>query len=134
MKVDLEHLPLDDPAVYDLLCAADTVGVFQVESRAQMQTLPRLQPREFADIVVSISIIRPGPIQGNMVHPYMRRRQGLEEVTYLDPRLEPILAETLGVVLYQEQVIRIAPAIAGFKPGEADLFRRAMSSHRSRGE
>ena len=133
-RLDLERLSLDDPAVYDLLCAADTIGVFQVESRAQMQTLPRLRPREFADIIVSISIIRPGPILGNMVHPYMRRRQGLEEVTYLHPKLAPILAETLGVVLFQEQVIRIATAIAGFRPGEADLFRRAMSSHRSRGE
>ncbi len=134
LRLDLERLPLDDPLVYDELCEADTIGVFQVESRAQAQTLPRLQPRRFEDIIVAISIIRPGPIQGNMVHPYMRRRQGLEEVTYLHPKLEPILGETLGVVLFQEQVIKIATAIAGFRPGEADLFRRAMSSHRSRAE
>lgn len=134
VKLDLERLPLDDPKIYDTLCEADTIGLFQVESRAQAQTLPRLQPRAFEDIIISISIIRPGPIQGGMVHPFMRRRQGLEEVTYLHPSLEPILKETLGVVLYQEQVIRIVTAVAGFKPGEADVFRRAMSSHRSRGE
>ncbi len=134
IKLDLEHISLDDEAVYESLCAADTIGVFQVESRAQMQTLPRLQPRCFEDIIVSISIIRPGPLQGGMVHHYMKRRRGTEEVTYLHPLLVPILAETLGVVLYQEQVIRIVTAVAGFKPGEADMFRRAMGSHRSRAQ
>lgn len=132
-RLDLERVPLDDPGVYAMLSDGDTIGAFQVESRAQGQTLPRLQPRTFEDIIITISIIRPGPIQGQMVHPFMRRRQGLEEVTYLHPKLEPILAETLGVVLYQEQVIRIVTAVAGFSAGEADVFRRAMSSHRSRG-
>ena len=119
--------------MYEMLSEGDTIGAFQVESRAQGQTLPRLQPRTFEDIIVAISIIRPGPIQGQMVHPYMRRRQGLEKVEYLHPKLEPILAETLGVVLFQEQIIRIVTAVAGFSAGEADVFRRAMSSHRSRG-
>jgi error-prone DNA polymerase len=133
IRPDLDQLTPDDPAVYRLLQAADSIGVFQVESRAQSQTLPKMQPRCFDDLVAEISIIRPGPIQGQMVHPFLRRRQGLEPVEYLHPLLEPILAETLGVVLYQEQVIKIAIAVAGFAPGEADLFRWAMSGHRSRG-
>jgi error-prone DNA polymerase len=132
LELDLESSPLDDPAVYDMLCRADTIGTFQVESRAQAQTLPKMQPRKFEDIVIEVAIIRPGPIQGNMVHPFLRRRQGLEEVEYLHPRLEPILEETMGVVVFQEQVIRIAMAIAGFSPGEADQLRRAMSRSRSR--
>ena len=131
IELDLESIPLDDPAVFDMLCKADTIGAFQVESRAQAQTLPRMRPRRFEDIVVEIALIRPGPIQGNMVHPYLRRRQGLERVEYLHPKLKPILEETLGVVVFQEQVIRIAMAIAGFSPGEADHLRRAMSRHRS---
>jgi len=134
IKLDLESIPLDDPAVFDMLCKADTIGAFQVESRAQAQTLPRMRPRRFEDIVVEIAIIRPGPIQGNMVHPYLRRRQGLERVEYLHPKLKPILEETLGVVVFQEQVIRIAMTIAGFSPGEADHLRRAMSRHRSQFE
>ena len=117
-----------------MLCEPDNIGVFQVESRAQSQTLPKMRPRSIEDLIVEISIIRPGPLQGNMVHPYLRRRQGLEEVTYLHPSLEPVLAETLGVVLFQEQVIRVAMAVAGFTPGEADLFRRAMNRHRSSAE
>jgi error-prone DNA polymerase len=129
--MDLDRLSLDDPAVYDMLCEPDNIGVFQVESRAQSQTLPKMRPRSIEDLIVEISIIRPGPIQGNMVHPYLRRRQGLEEVVYLHPSLEPILGETLGVVLFQEQVIRVAVAVAGFTPGEADMFRRAMNRHRS---
>ncbi|HEX2172912.1 MAG TPA: hypothetical protein VHL09_10765, partial [Dehalococcoidia bacterium] len=132
MTIDIDSIPLDDPEVYRLLQAADSIGVFQVESRAQSQTLPKMQPRCFDDLVAEISIIRPGPIQGQMVHPFLRRRQGLEPVEYPHPLLEPILKETLGVVLYQEQVIKIAIAVAGFAPGEADLFRRAMSGHRSR--
>ncbi|MGE5617956.1 MAG: DNA polymerase III subunit alpha [Sphingomonadaceae bacterium] len=128
---NLDRIPLDDPAVYDMLCEPDNIGVFQVESRAQSQTLPKMQPRSIEDLIVEISIIRPGPIQGNMVHPYLRRRAGIEKVTYLHPSLEPILRETLGVVLFQEQVIRVAVAVAGFTPGEADLFRRAMNRHRS---
>ncbi|MCL4370661.1 MAG: hypothetical protein M1380_07105, partial [Chloroflexi bacterium] len=131
MEPDLDRVSLDDPAVYDMLCEPDNIGVFQVESRAQSQTLPKMRPRSIEDLIVEISIIRPGPLQGNMVHPYLRRRQGLEEVTYLHPSLEPILGETLGVVLFQEQVIRVAVAVAGFTPGEADMFRRAMNRHRS---
>jgi error-prone DNA polymerase len=134
IELDLENNPLDDPAVFDMLCRADTIGAFQVESRAQAQTLPRMRPRQFEDIVVEIALIRPGPIQGNMVHPFLCRRQGLEKVKYLHPKLKPILEETLGVVVFQEQVIRIAMAIAGFSPGEADGLRRAMSRHRSASE
>ena len=134
IELDLESVALDDPAVFDMLCRADTIGTFQVESRAQAQTLPKMRPRKFEDIVVEIAIIRPGPIQGNMVHPFLRRRQGLERVEYLHPKLKPILEETLGVVVFQEQVIRIAMAIAGFSPGEADRLRRAMSRSRSRFE
>jgi len=129
---DLDRLPLDDPAVYRLLQRADTVGCFQVESRAQMQMLPRLRPTRFEDLIVEVALVRPGPIQGNMVHPYLKRRRGEEPVRYLHPALEPILAETLGVMVFQEQVIRVAQAIAGFAPGEADQLRRAMSRSRSR--
>ena len=131
LKLDLDALPLDDPAVYKLLAEGDTIGCFQVESRAQSSMLPRLRPRCFADLVIEVSIVRPGPIQGGMVHPYLRRRNGQEPVTYLDARLEPILRETLGVIIFQEQVIRVAVALAGFTPGEADLLRRAMSRSRS---
>jgi error-prone DNA polymerase len=134
VEVDLDRISLDDPAVYDMLCEPDNIGVFQVESRAQSQTLPKMRPRSIEDLIVEISIIRPGPIQGNMVHPYLRRRQGLEKVTYLHPSLEPVLEETLGVVLFQEQVIRVAVAVAGFTPGEADMLRRAMNRHRSGAE
>ncbi|MFN8475548.1 MAG: error-prone DNA polymerase [Anaerolineae bacterium] len=128
---DLAHLPLDDPRIYAMLCAGDTVGAFQVESRAQISMLPRLKPQCFDDIVVAVSIVRPGPIQGGMVHPYLRRRAGLEPVAYAHSSLEPILHETLGVILFQEQVLRVAMAIAGFTGGEADALRRAMSRHRS---
>lgn len=127
----LARLTLDDPAVYAALSAGDTLGAFQVESRAQTQMLPRLQPRCFEDIVIEVAIVRPGPIQGNMVHPYLRRRQGLEAATYLHPSLEPVLGETLGVILFQEQVLRVAMTIAGFSGGEADQFRRALSRSRS---
>ena len=123
--LDLDALPLDDPAVYRLLAAGDTIGCFQVESRAQAAMLPRLKPQRFEDLIIEVAIVRPGPIQGGMVHPYLRRRQGLEPVTYLHPSLEPVLAETLGVVIFQEQVLRVAMALAGFTPGEADLLRRA---------
>ncbi len=132
IKLDLERIPQDDPKVYDMICSADTLGVFQVESRAQMQALPKTRPRSVEDLTVEVAIIRPGPLQGNMVHPYIRRRQGKEEVSYPLPRLKPILEETLGVVLFQEQVIRVAIAVAGFTPGEADSLRRAMSRKRSR--
>ncbi|MGZ6270192.1 MAG: helix-hairpin-helix domain-containing protein, partial [Candidatus Limnocylindrales bacterium] len=129
--VDLDRLPEEIPEVFAMLQAADTVGVFQVESRAQMQTLPKSRPSSLDDLVVEVAIIRPGPIQGNAVHPYLRRRQGKEPVTYLHPSLEPILRETLGVVLYQEQVMQIAISVAGFSPAESDGFRRAMGTWRS---
>jgi error-prone DNA polymerase len=131
VSLDLDALPLDDPAVYRLLAEGEAIGCFQVESRAQAQMLPRLQPRCFEDLIIEVSIVRPGPIQGGMVHPYLRRRRGQEPVTYLHPTLEPILKETLGVILFQEQVIRVAVALAGFTPGEADRLRRAMSRSRS---
>ncbi len=125
-RPDLDSLTFDDPAIYDLICAGDTVGCFQVESRAQAQMLPRMQPRNFADLVVAISLIRPGPVQGDMVHPYLRRRLREEEVVYPHPRLEGILAETLGVILFQEQVLKVAEALAGFTPGQGELLRRAL--------
>jgi error-prone DNA polymerase len=130
-ELDLAQLPPDDPAVYDMICAADTVGVFQIESRAQMNTLPRVKPRCFYDLVIEVALIRPGPIQGDMVHPYLRRRNGEEPVTYLDPRLEPVLARTLGVPLFQEQGMKVAVVLAGFTPAQADKLRRAMGFKRS---
>ncbi|HET6794170.1 MAG TPA: error-prone DNA polymerase [Acidimicrobiales bacterium] len=130
VEVDLAHLPQED-AVYDMLCRADTVGVFQVESRAQMATLPRLKPRTFYDLVVEVALIRPGPIQGGSVHPYLRRRNGTEEITYLHPILEPCLRKTLGVPLFQEQLMQMAIDVAGFSPAEADRLRQAMGSKRS---
>lgn len=131
IEVDLAHLPPDDPVVYDLLQRADTVGLFQVESRAQMATLPRLKPRHFYDLVVEVAIIRPGPIVGEMVHPYLARRAGQQPVSYPHPCLEPILERTLGVPLFQEQVLRMAMAAAGFTGGEAEELRRAMTAKRS---
>ncbi|WP_260459318.1 DNA polymerase III subunit alpha, partial [Actinotalea ferrariae] len=131
VRLSLHSLPQEDPAVYDLLCAADTVGVFQVESRAQMATLPRLQPRCFYDIVIEVALIRPGPIQGGSVHPYINRVRGREEVTYLHPLLEKSLAKTKGVPLFQEQLMQMAIDVAGFSGAEADRLRRAMGSKRS---
>jgi error-prone DNA polymerase len=130
-EVDLAHLPQDDPAVYAALQKADTIGMFQVESRAQMSCLPRLGPQKFYDIVVQVAIIRPGPIVGNMVHPYLRRRQGREPVVYAHPALEPVLKRTLGVPLFQEQLLRMAMICAGFSGGEAEELRRAMGFKRS---
>jgi error-prone DNA polymerase len=130
-KVDLAHLPQDDPAVYDALQKADTIGLFQVESRAQMSCLPRLRPQKFYDIVVQVAIIRPGPIVGNMVHPYLNRRLGREKPTCLHPSLEPVLKRTLGVPLFQEQLLRIAMICANFTGGEAEDLRRAMGFKRS---
>jgi error-prone DNA polymerase len=132
VRPDLDALPLDDSRVYDMICAPDTIGLFQIESRAQQQSLYQSQPREFGDLIVQVAIIRPGPIQGDAVHPYLRRRQGLEPVTYMHPSLEPILAETKGVIIFQEQILRIVMEIAGYSAGEADRFRRAMNRHRSR--
>ena len=130
VEVDLATLPQEDE-VYDMLCGADSVGVFQVESRAQMATLPRLKPRRFYDLVVEVALIRPGPIQGGSVHPYIRRRNGAEPVTYLHPLLENSLAKTLGVPLFQEQLMQMAVDVAGFTAAEADQLRQAMGSKRS---
>ena len=131
-EVDLAHLPPDDPAVYQLLQAADTIGLFQVESRAQMATLPRLRPRRFYDLVVQIAIIRPGPIIGQMVHPYLARRAGRQPIVYPHPSLEPILERTLGVPLFQEQLLRMGMVAAGLTGGEAEELRRAFGFRRSR--
>ncbi len=129
--VDLAHLPPDDPAVYRMLQEADTIGIFQVESRAQMATLPRLRPKTFYDIVVEVAIIRPGPIVGQMVHPYLKRRQGIEPVVYPHPSLESTLKRTLGVPLFQEQLLKMAMIAAGFTGGEAEELRRAFGFKRS---
>ncbi|WP_020525176.1 error-prone DNA polymerase [Catelliglobosispora koreensis] len=130
-QLDLGRMRTDDPEVYEMLCQADTVGVFQVESRAQMATLPRLRPREFYDIVVEVALIRPGPIQGGAVHPYINRRNGKEDVTYAHPLMRNALEKTLGVVLFQEQVMQLAIDVAGFTAEESDKLRRAMGSKRS---
>jgi len=132
ITIDPARLSYADPKIYDLLCSADTVGVFQVESRAQMNTLPRHRPRTFYDLVVEVALIRPGPIQGGMVHPYLRRRNGEEPVTYIHPALAPILERTLGIPLFQEQGMQVAVAAAGFTATQADLLRRAMGHKRSR--
>jgi error-prone DNA polymerase len=129
--VDLAKLPKDDPDTYDMLCRADTIGVFQVESRAQMATLPRMKPRNFYDLVIEVAIIRPGPIQGHLMHPYLARREGTEEITYLDSRLIPVLERTLGIPLFQEQMLKIAMVMADFSGDEAEELRRALSYHRS---
>ncbi len=129
--LDCAKLPPDDPKVYAMLRAADTVGVFQVESRAQMATLPRMKPERFYDLVVEVAIIRPGPIVGKMLNPYLERRNGRARVTYPHPSLEPILKRTLGIPLFQEQLIRMAMVAAGFPGGQADELRRAMGFKRS---
>ncbi|MEG0226567.1 MAG: error-prone DNA polymerase [Comamonas sp.] len=129
----MQDIPAEDPKTYDMICRADTIGVFQIESRAQMSMLPRLQPREFYDLVVEVAIVRPGPIQGGMVHPYLRRRQGLEPVTYPNDDLKAALGRTMGVPVFQEQVMQIAMIAAGFTPGEADGLRRAMAAWKRKG-
>ena len=129
----LATIPKDDPETYAMICKADTVGVFQIESRAQMSMLPRLKPREYYDLVIEVSIVRPGPIAGGMVHPYLRRRNGEEAVTYPHPSLEPVLRKTLGVPLFQEQVMRLAVVAADYTPGEADQLRRDMAAWRRSG-
>ena len=129
--LDLAHIPKDDPATFEMMQKADTIGVFQIESRAQMATLPRMKPKCFYDVVIEVAIIRPGPIQGDMVHPYLARRAGREPVTYFDPRLEPVLGRTLGVPLFQEQMLKIAMVMADFSGDEAEELRRALSFHRS---
>ncbi len=129
--VDLAALDKNDGPTYDTLCRADTIGLFQVESRAQMATLPRMQPRKFYDLVIEVAIIRPGPIQGHLMHPYLARREGTEKITYLDPKLKPVLERTLGVPLFQEQMLKIAMVMADFSGKEAEELRRALSFHRS---
>ncbi|MBL6752592.1 MAG: error-prone DNA polymerase, partial [Nevskia sp.] len=129
----LADIPPEDKATYDMICRADTIGVFQIESRAQMSMLPRLQPRSFFDLVIEVAIVRPGPIQGDMVHPYLRRRSGKESVTYPSAELEAVLGPTLGVPLFQEQVMNIAIVAAGFTPGEADQVRRSMAAWSRKG-
>ncbi|MCH1884424.1 error-prone DNA polymerase [Agrococcus sp. ARC_14] len=128
----LATIPLEEPGVYDMLCEGDAVGVFQVESRAQLATLPRLKPRSFYDLVIEIALIRPGPIQGDAVHPYLRRRSGQEPITYAHPLLEPVLERTLGIPLFQEQLMQMSVAVGGFDAGEADQLRRAIGSKRSK--
>ena len=130
-EVDLAHLPPDDPATYEMICRADTVGVFQIESRAQMASLPRHKPYKFYDLVIQIAIIRPGPIVGGIAHPFFERRVGREEVSYPHPLLEPILRRTLGVPIFQEQILKVAMVAAGFSGGEAEDLRRAMGFKRS---
>ena len=129
-KLTLATIPAEDPAVYRMLQRANSLGVFQIESRAQMTMLPRLKPENFYDLVVEVAIVRPGPIQGDMVHPYLRRRQGLEPVSYPSEELKAVLGKTLGVPLFQEQAMKIAIVAGGFTPAEADKLRRAMATFR----
>jgi error-prone DNA polymerase len=130
---EMQDIPADDPATYDMICAADTVGVFQIESRAQMSMLPRMLPRRFYDLVIEVAVVRPGPIQGGMVHPYLRRRQGIEPVHYPSEEMKLALERTLGVPIFQEQVMQVAILGAGFTPGEADQLRRAMAAWKRKG-
>src|SRR5882724_10638942 len=132
-ELELASVPSEDQAVYDMICRADTIGVFQMESRAQMSMLPRLKPRNFYDLVIEVAIVRPGPIQGEMVHPYLRRRAGDEEITYPSEAIREALQKTLGVPIFQEQVMRLAIVAAGFSPGEADRLRRAMAAWKRKG-
>jgi error-prone DNA polymerase len=132
-ELNLATVPCEDPAVYDMICRADTVGVFQIESRAQMSMLPRLRPRNYYDLVIEVAIVRPGPIQGEMVHPYLRRRNNEEAVSYPSKDVEAVLKRTLGVPIFQEQVMQLAIVAAGFSPGEADGLRRAMAAWKRKG-
>jgi DNA-directed DNA polymerase III PolC len=132
-ELDLANVPTEDKAVYEMICRADTVGVFQIESRAQMSMLPRLRPQNYYDLVIEVAIVRPGPIQGEMVHPYLRRRSGEEAVTYPSKEVEAVLKRTLGVPIFQEQVMQLAIVAAGFSPGEADRLRRAMAAWKRKG-
>ena len=129
----MSDVPPEDPGVYEMIGHADTIGVFQIESRAQQAMLPRMRPNNFYDLVIEVAIVRPGPIQGGMVHPYLRRRQGLEPVTYPSEDVRKVLERTLGVPIFQEQVMQLAVVAAGFTPGEADRLRRAMAAWRRRG-
>ncbi|TYP65906.1 DnaE-like error-prone DNA polymerase [Stutzerimonas stutzeri] len=133
LRLDLATIPADDEATFDMICRADTLGTFQIESRAQMSMLPRLKPRSIADLTIQVAIVRPGPIQGDMVHPYLRRRAGLEAVVYPKPELELVLGRTYGVPLFQEQAMRIAIECAGFTPGQADMLRKSMATFKLTG-
>jgi len=133
VTLDLATIPAEDPRTYAMIRKADTLGTFQIESRAQMSMLPRIKPRTFYDLVIEVAIVRPGPIQGDMVHPYLRRREGKEKVVYPKPELERVLGNTLGVPLFQEQAMRVAIECAGFTPGEADQLRRAMATFKHTG-
>ncbi len=133
IALEMRTVPAEDPTTYAMMSRGDTVGVFQIESRAQMAMLPRLKPRTFYDLVIEVAIVRPGPIQGDMVHPYLRRREGKEPVSFPHPKLERVLKKTLGVPIFQEQVMKLAIAVAGYTPGEADQLRRDMAAWRSKG-
>jgi error-prone DNA polymerase len=133
VELDMASVPIDDKPTYEMICRADTIGTFQIESRAQMSMLPRLKPRKFYDLVIEVSLVRPGPIAGGMVHPYLRRRDGLEPVEFPHPCLEPVLKKTLGVPLFQEQVMKLAIVAADYTPGEADQLRRDMAAWRRSG-
>ncbi|HTV31623.1 MAG TPA: OB-fold nucleic acid binding domain-containing protein, partial [Methylocella sp.] len=133
VNLDLATIPAEDPRTYAMIRKADTLGTFQIESRAQMSMLPRIKPRTFYDLVVEVAIVRPGPIQGDMVHPYLRRREGLEPIVYPKPELEQVLGKTLGVPLFQEQAMRVAIVCAGFTPGEADRLRKSMATFKHTG-
>ena len=133
INLDLATIPAEDPRTYAMIRKADTLGTFQIESRAQMAMLPRIKPRTFYDLVIEVAIVRPGPIQGDMVHPYLRRREGKEAVVYPKPELEKVLGKTLGVPLFQEQAMRVAIECAGFTPGEADQLRRSMATFKFTG-
>ncbi len=132
-RFELRDIPAEDAATYEMICQADTIGVFQIESRAQMSMLPRLRPRVFYDLVIEVAIIRPGPIQGGMIHPFLRRREGIDPITYPSPEMEAVLSRTLGIPIFQEQVMQIAMVAAGFSAGEADQLRRAMAAWKRKG-
>src|ERR1700726_2717124 len=133
IALDLATIPAEDPATYGMIRRADTVGVLQIESLAQMAMLPRMAPKRFYDLVIEVAIVRPGPIQGDMVHPYLRRREGLEPVVFPKPELEKVLGKTLGVPLFQEQAMQVAIVCAGFTPGEADQLRKSMATFKHTG-
>src|SRR4028118_879842 len=133
MDLSSPQLQEDDPVVYEMIQRADTLGTFQIESRAQMSMLPRMKPKEFYDLVIEVAIVRPGPIQGDMVHPYLRRREGKEVPEYPKPELEEVLRKTLGVPLFQEQAMKVALVGAGFPPAEADALRRSMATFKFTG-
>src|SRR4028118_187937 len=133
MDLSSPQLQEDDPVTFEMIQRADTLGTFQIESRAQMSMLPRMKPKEFYDLVIEVAIVRPGPIQGDMVHPYLRRREGKEQVDYPSDELRQVLGKTLGVPLFQEQALKVATVGAGFSPAEADQLRRSMATFKFTG-